>query len=197
MLRSLHHRWLSPLFATAYLVGFSVFSTSLSAQKSPLWKEVAGWDVRVDESLADSCFVFRVYEGQTVLRVGFNKLAGNSYLMLGDKDWASLEEGKTYDLIFQFDQEEPWVGRATAIDFHTLVGLWMNIEEPAFLRDMAENHVLAIRYRGIPVARLSLQGSYAALMEMVNCQELVDEARGDTDPFKPESDKNEGDPFAL
>ncbi|MBD3640551.1 MAG: hypothetical protein HUJ18_06095 [Marinobacter sp.] len=129
--------------------------------------------------------------------MGFNKLAGNSYLMLGDKDWASLEQGKTYDLTFQFDQEESWVGRATAIDFHTLVGLWMNIDEPAFLRDMAEKHVLAIRYRGIPVARLSLQGSYAALMEMVNCQELVDEARGEADPFEPEFERNEGDPFVM
>lgn len=197
MFRSFHHRWLSLLLVTAFLMGSPAYSSTLSAEKSPLWKEVAGWDVRVDESLADSCFIFRVYEGETILRVGFNKLAGNSYLMLGDKDWASLEEGKTYDLIFQFDREEPWVGRATAIDFQTLVGLWMNIDEPEFLRDLAERHVLAIGYRGISVARLSLAGSYAALMEMVNCQELVDEARGNVDPFKPESHRNEGDPFAM
>lgn len=197
MLRSLHPRSLCPVVVAAFLFISLAWSTTVGAQTSPLWKEVAGWDVRVDVSLADSCFIFRVYEGMTILRVGFNKLAGNGYLMLGDRDWASLEEGKNYDLVFQFDQEEPWVGEATAIAFHTLVGLWMNIDKAGFLREMAEQQVLEVRYRGKPIARLKLDGSYAALMEMATCQELADEARGDSDPFDSESGTIEGDPFAL
>lgn len=197
MLRSLQSRSLSPVLLAAFLVIFSVCSAPVSAQTSPLWKRIAGWDVRVDESLSDSCFIFRVYEGMTILRVGFNRLAENGYLMLGDRDWASLEEGKNYNLIFQFDEEEPWVGQATAVAFHTLVGLWMNIDKAGFLREMAERQVLEVRYRGKSIARLKLDGSYAALMEMATCQELADEARGNSDPFDSESDDNEGDPFAM
>lgn len=197
MLRSLQPRSLSPILVAAFLFISLAYSTTATGQTSPLWKRVAGWDVRVDVSLADSCFIFRVYEGMTILRVGFNKLAGNGYLMLGNKDWASLEEGRNYDLVFQFDDEKPWVGEATAIAFHTLVGLWMNIDKARFLREMAEQHVLDVRYRGKSIARLKLDGSYAALMEMATCQELADEARGDSDPFDSESEDSESDPFSL
>lgn len=175
-------------------------------EEMPLWDTVNGWDVRVDTTLGASCFVLQVYDGGTALRLGFNKLDGNAYIMLGDDHWNSLEEGKTYDLELQLDNEGVWDAPASVTEIGTANFLYIMFSDVDLLNEIAERHVFEARFRGKSIARLSLKGSYAAVQEMIQCQRLVDEAAKNADPFSggdkedpfAEQDNNySGDPFAM
>ena len=70
---------------------------------------------------------------------------------------------------------------ATGIRLDGSPFLFIPLDEADFVDEFMRKHTLAIDYDGTAVAHLSLEGSSAAIVEMVECQEKVD--RGE-DPFK-------------
>ena len=57
--------------------------------------------------------------------------------MLGDADWASLEEGKKYKVVIQLDDLTPWDTEATGFRFKPvrpgdLIFLDTNFKNPIF-----------------------------------------------------------------
>ena len=77
-------------------------------EETPKWKEVAGWQIHIDTTLDNGCFMASFYAQGNAFRVGFNKGAANGYMMFGNKDWKSLSAGGDYDIDVQFGNEEPW-----------------------------------------------------------------------------------------
>ena len=189
-----------PLLAAGFVtvsVGHAQQSSESTA--SPLWKTVGDWDVRVDTTLNYGCFIAAAYETGTVVRVGFDETHSGGYILIGSPEWTSLEIGKDYDLEFQFDNEPPWEGTATAIPMGEVVLLFLPFHEPSFMSEMQRKHALMITYRGRVVANLTLRGSYAAIQELVNCQLAVEEARAGSptpgDPFATSPRPTRNDPF--
>ena len=50
-------------------------------------------------------------------KIGLNPKYNSGYLMLGNADWASLEEGQKYKAVIQFDVLTPWDAEATGFRF--------------------------------------------------------------------------------
>ncbi|MFC4273012.1 hypothetical protein GQF03_07460 [Sneathiella chungangensis] len=174
------------------------FGCNASAEDQPLWKTVGEWEVRVDLSLNNGCFVLARYETGTFFRLGFNPPVGNAYIMFGSLDWQSLEHGKEYLIKIRFDDEEPWSGYATGTGLSKdLTALTLVVDEADFIREFMKKNVIVIEYRGKEISRLSLRGSFAAGMELLQCQTEFDDHKNKKkkiDPFSNHSNKK--DPFS-
>lgn len=167
------------------------------------WKDVNGWRIAVDTTVGNGCFMSTIFEGGTVLRFGFLKNPNGAYISVGNTNWASLEPGKSYNISIQMDNEAAWNSNATAtkIGLPTLVA---RTDKSDFVAELATKHALRISFNGRQVVKLSLKGSYAAVLAVVECQDKVNQAMaaggadGATDdPFRAtEGTINATDPFA-
>lgn len=190
--------------AVIFGVLFLTFATSAHANKNTIWKNVGTWIVGVDQSLGNGCFVSAVTNRGTAFRFGFSfREKGGIFVLIGNKDWASIEEGKDYKMVLQFDRRPAWTWRPAGVPMESgkvyLYGLAM---EADFFNEMAKSHVMSVTYQGRHVAQLNLKGSHAALMELANCQQAMN-ATGTTgrriskDPFATDqSRRSKKDPFA-
>ncbi len=171
-----------------------------SGQDSPLFKEVEGWEIRVDKTLGDGCFAAAVYERLTFLRIGYNADADKIYLMIGDPKWKSLEAGKRYPLEIKFGNESPWQGDATAIGDDDWVALMMEVRRDnsgTFLREYMEEQFVEISYNDQPIATLALRGSYKAGLALIECQALFESHRQAGSGSSRNPGEEHVDPFAV
>ena len=95
-----------------FIVAFlSLIVTKAFCADEPLWKKVGHWQIRVDTTLNNGCFLYTSFERGTILRIGLDKTAtGGGYIIIGNDDWKSIEVGKDYKISIKFDDELPWVG---------------------------------------------------------------------------------------
>lgn len=191
----------SPLGRSGHLVALCaacLFSVSVvfwpagaeSGDLMPLWKRVGGWDIRVDMTLGYGCFVMAEYKSGTVFRTGFDITNGKGYIIVGNKEWASLEEGKEYPLSLKFGNEPAWSGDAIGFQFNNTGGVYLYIvfSNLDLLEEFMRKTSVEIRYQENLIATLSLKGSYSAFMEAIRCQKTM----ADRMPNSPV----ENDPFA-
>lgn len=167
------------------------------------WKDVNGWRIAVDTTVGNGCFMSTIFDGGTVLRFGFLKNPNGAYISVGNANWTSLEPGKSYNVSIQMDNETAWNSNATAtkIGLPTLVA---RTDKSDFVAELATKHTLRVSFNGRQVVKLSLKGSYAAVLAVIECQGKVNqamatgEAHGTTDdPFREtEGTMNAADPFA-
>lgn len=81
---------------------------------SARWKLLSRWDIRVDASLGNGCFMLADYpnaNGQhTALRVGLNAPQMTGYVLLINNNWQSLILGQSYPIEVRFDgiQNNGW-----------------------------------------------------------------------------------------
>jgi hypothetical protein len=163
------------------------------------WGNVAGWDVMIDPTLGNGCFIYTIYDAGTELRLGFSPDDAEAYLMVGNPKWASIEEGKDYDVQFKMDRDTPWYATATGVNVDGLPLLMATTDKPNFLIDFAKKKNLQVVYQSQTVASLSLSGTFAAISEMTKCQTQVDKfgiPGRSKDPFASRAPTtNTGDPF--
>jgi hypothetical protein len=180
-----------------------VFSLCASAQDTADWGQVGGWRIKVDRTIGDGCFAMQVYEGGTVVRIGFDIAQQHIYLFFGDDDWTSLEEGKTYPIRVVFDGSESYDGEMSGVRLGNVVFLNHSQIGTDFVKDFMERDVMQIFYRGSQIANLSLRNTYAAVSEIIHCQrELGFASRNGggsgSDPFSQGSrPKAVSDPFSF
>ena len=169
--------------------GLNCFAVSPAlAQDTALWRSVGQWQIRVDASLGFGCFLVGSYTRGTVLRIGIDQQNGNGYVMVGNEAWRSLQVGNQYDLALRFDNDSPWRGRATArrIGNGDMVFLYLSFDRTRFLVELARRLNLRVFYNGDLITQLPLQGTNAAVQEMIRCQRAADIARKNqpkSDPF--------------
>ena len=83
----------------------------------------------------------------TIFRIGLNPQYNSGYLILGDADWASLEEGKKYKVVIRLDGLTPWDAEAAGFRFKPVrpgdfVFLNINFKNPDFLeKNYAEKFI--------------------------------------------------------
>ena len=191
------------VFAVFLFVLLIFPSDAAKSQETLTWKEVGGWQIRVDRTLGNACFMIATWEQGTILRIGF--FSGQSvstvpYIILGNIYWTSIQEGKDYSLTFRFDNERPWAVDATGYRLGQHIFLLFEVGSWDFVDEFMRKHGVRIVYNGQVIANLSLSNSFAALKETANCH--VQMARADsqgtqpsTDPFRNPSTQQDRDPF--
>ncbi len=151
------------------------------------WGKVSGWDIFASATLGNGCLIHTTYNGGTELILGYSSDDDEAYLMVGNRNWGSIEEGKSYNVEFRMDRDSPWRATAIGLDIDGFPFLAASTDDGDFLIDFAKKYTLAVTYRGSNVATLNLTGTYAALTEMLRCQDQVDRlgirGGGGRDPF--------------
>jgi hypothetical protein len=164
-------------------------TTSASAQTAD-WGQVGGWKIRVDRTLGNGgCFAFQSYEDGSVIRLGFNPERKTIYFLLGNPSWKSLEVGKKYLIVFEFDGFDRYDGELTGItigDSKSVV-LDHNNVSVKFTEAFMQRSVMRVYYQNSRIASLSLANTYAAIGEVLNCQAEFNRSNGGlnvSDPFR-------------
>lgn len=168
-----------------------------------LWKNVAGWNVYIDKTLKFQCFITNLYEDNTFFRISFLEPGSSSalYVAIGNPDWTSIEVDKDYDLTLQIDNAGAWRSPSRGARIGTIPSLLINTSQADFVESLMRKHSLKVHFNSRQILHLSLRGSNAALMEMLNCQDTVNSYRekaSPKDPFSGASSPSlKKDPFAL
>ena len=185
----------------AFLVaGCDITALISELESDKLWKKVGAWDIRVDNSIENSCFAYVSWEPNIFLRIGFDMRERDFYFYLGSDDWKSLEYGKEYELKIEFGSKTPWTVAATGkfVGEGEVVFLYASSTDTEFLDQFKKQRNMRISYLGKQIANVDLKKSYAAFTEVINCQNAMMESASSNDPFltiqptKPSS----SDPFA-
>ncbi|GKX35284.1 MAG: hypothetical protein MnENMB40S_29020 [Rhizobiaceae bacterium MnEN-MB40S] len=178
--------------AAVATIGFSSFAWAQENSEVVHWADVGNWSIFADRTLGNACYAVTVYESGIFLRAGFNGSGsgGDTYVAVGSLDWKSIEFGKEYDITFQMDREAPWNGTATGAIIGEVPFLVIYHDNYDFFEEFARKLGIRIIYEGKQIANLSLRGSHAALMSMIECQAVVNEYSTrpkEKDPFKEPS----------
>jgi hypothetical protein len=179
-------------------------TVAAASEDTALWGSAGGWNIRVDRTVGNGCYAVAAFEGDTIVRIGFAPSGGTAYLMLGDKDWTSLEVGKEYDILITFDSESPWTAPATADRLSDGTStLTSTFSEGEFFYEFARKHGMRVTFNNKEVLFVSLKGSVLATAELLRCQTALNDAAGgrpntDGDPFAapPPARPRPADPFA-
>lgn len=155
------------------------------------WGTVGGWQIRVDRSIGDGCFAAQAYTDGTVVRLGFDMNRQVIYLVFGKEAWRSVEPGKLYRVDFEFDGVARYAGELRGVRLGNSVFLDADNLTLAFTRDFMQRNTLRIYYRGVLINHLSLQNTYAAITEVIQCQREIAASGAGRGPYR-----SAGDPFA-
>ena len=151
----------------------AVAADDTAAGGTAAWGKVGGWQIRVDRSIGDGCFALQGYSDGSVLRLGFDMTRKAIYLVVGNDKWRSIELGKLYRIDFVFDGTTRYSGdfrgaRLGAGVF--LVGTSLTLD---FTRDFMQRNAVRIYYHGALISSLSLRNTYAAVGEVIHCQQEI------------------------
>ncbi|SDX97966.1 hypothetical protein [Roseicitreum antarcticum] len=180
----------------------SLFLSSASHADVAVWKEnVGGWDIFVDRTVDDACFMIGLFESGTFIRLQVEMAAPGITFYIGNEEWQSIEHGKAYDMSVQFGSRTPWTGEAYGFLWDGLPSTGMfvsfaNGRADRFLEEFRRMPGVRVRYQGSQIASISLRGSFQAVGELYDCvgEMLLARENAATDPFS-ERTPISNDPF--
>ncbi|MBD3680109.1 MAG: hypothetical protein HUJ27_17115 [Rhodobacteraceae bacterium] len=169
-----------------------------AAQDTIIWKDnIRGWEIRVDQSIGNACFMISDYEDGSFLRTQFNPDEDNFQFIIGNDAWKSIEAEKLYPMSVQFGNRAPWTGDGKGHWWGDTPSLMLNVSfdkgaADDFIDEFMKMTGVIVEYKGQQIANLSLNGTYAAMQEVIACQSAMLENSSNSDPFAPSSGS---DPF--
>jgi hypothetical protein len=178
--------------ALSMLALLSITPALADGTPSTEYRKVGAWDIRIDTSLGNGCFIFATYPSNDVLRVGIDnsKATPTAYMDVGNPNWHSLVVGTPYKISFSFDNDDPfeWQGVAKSIGGDDKL-LYFSFDNGKFMDALATHATLHVFYRGQLLSAMNLPGSQAALQTLVECQSRFPTAGSGTavpapDPFR-------------
>jgi len=147
-----------------------VMPVALGAQELEPWGTVAGWDIMIDHSIGSGCLIQAAYEDGSVVRIGFDRVAGDGYVTAFNENWGAIEEGEIYPIEFALDGAS-YTGEAKGIYLNGVPGADIHFSNPDFLFDLAKKYTMTLYYDGDEVMAINLDGSYVGLEAVIECQE--------------------------
>ena len=158
-------------------------------------RKVGGWTVEASKD-GDGCFVTKVYNhaGDTTLLLGLD-LDGANHLSVLNANW-SIKPDDRLRLTFQLSSGSYAKHFAIGIASNGKQGFVTSFE-PKFPDYFAASKILDISRGDVPVERLNLDGSGAAVAALRNCVAAQREKPGAAAGKKAHSHDIPRDPFAL
>jgi len=140
-----------------------------------------GWAVGYNSSV-EGCLASITYSDETTFWLGIDGRDRSTYLALTNPNWQSIESGKQYDLRFVALGGSRWQGKFFGIARDSEKGIISSGLKENFVRELALSSGVAVSIGSRTVARLSLQGSPAAMAAVTQCQS---EKNASGNPRKP------------
>lgn len=180
----------------ALLAAIGVLATTAADARDTAPRDLAGWTVTASND-GKGCFITKSYArpGETTLLLGID-LDGTNHLSVLNANW-SIRPKDRLKLDFRLS--------SGGYPKHFAIGMaadgkqgFVTSFEPKFPTYFAASKELYVARGDVPVERLNLAGSGAAVAELRTC---VERRRGKTTPAatarKPRGDDIPRDPFAL
>ncbi|MDJ0638153.1 MAG: hypothetical protein QNJ20_04905 [Paracoccaceae bacterium] len=168
----------------AFCAAYVSFSAGWAmAQDTVTWEEdIEGWNVAIDRTIDNSCFIISGFENDIYLRVQFNATQQNVQFIVANMGWESLETGQTYGMEVAFGDQNPWEGLAEGHVWNGILpSLVLSVpfadqQASHFMREFADMGSVRISHEGAELAHLILSGAEEAVASMLACQRRVAEA---------------------
>jgi hypothetical protein len=149
---------------------FALIGSTAFAQDLVPYSEAGGWDVVIDTTLGNGCFLTSEFEDGSTVRIGFDRLAGTGYVAAFNESWGEIVDGQTYPVSFLLDEEQ-YDGEAAGIYLDDLPGALITFDSIDFLTDLAARNAMTLQSEGEDVMSIDLSGSDAAIVETIACQD--------------------------
>jgi hypothetical protein len=153
------------------------------AQETVTWnKNIEGWNVSIDRTIEDSCFIISGFNNEQFVRFQFNAPQQNVQLIVANIHWDAVESGKNYDIEVAFGDQEAWTGTAKGHRWSDILpSLVLSVpmadnKASHFMQQMSDKEALSISYQGAEIANLALVGAEEAVASMLDCQAAMSEA---------------------
>jgi hypothetical protein len=156
--------------ATTIMMICAAASSPLQAQTLEQWGASDYWDVMVDPSLGDGCLIQSEFDDGSIVRIGFDRTQGGSYVTAFNMAWGDIEEGEFYSVLFSLDGED-YDAEAVGIYLEDVPGADIIFDNPDFLFDLAVKQTMTLYTEDGEVMAIDLTGSYQALEAALECQE--------------------------
>lgn len=184
---------MNPAIASSVVLFTTISTTGCFAQaQTSLWQTQGVWEIRVDKTINNSCYVTATGVRGTSMRFGINKNRNRQgYILVGNKSWGAFQVGQDYDIQFRFDDSTVWKAPARAVKLDGYNHLLFYFDKQEIFLDFIRRNWIYMYLKGQQIASLSMQGSAAAFSEMVRCQQNADGSPVQRAPSKP----NPMDPF--
>ncbi len=152
-------------------VAVSVLCAGMAMAQDPIpYGEAGGWEVLIDPSLGNGCFLISEFEDGSVVRIGFDRTAGNGYVIAFNEGWGDIVEGQEYPVSFMLDDQQ-YDGIAMGMSLSGLPGAMITFDNVDFLADLAMRQTMSLSNEGGEVMVIDLTGSAAAIEQTIACQE--------------------------
>ena len=178
----------------AALLMFGPLPADAAGQSSRKWAIVGDWEVWVDLTESNSCFIMKMYERNAVFRVGYRDDLATGYVFLANDKWKSLVAGSKYAIEIQFDNKAPWKGNATGKKVGNVTYLYMDFAGQGLVRDMTHSDFVSIKYQDQTIASVPLKRADEAMDELSRCQVRANQSSSAPGGKQPSASSS--DPFA-
>lgn len=159
--------------------------TSASAADTFVYDIVGGWTVHTDRARNFTCFMQARFEGDSVIRLGYDMNGRGVQIFVADPAWSSISPDTTYSAEISFGDETAWQGEATGVTLDEDSGLRalsfaVDAGRAQGLKDqLMRRYSVSVAYDGREPVTLSLGGSYRAGLKLDECQESMAEVARD------------------
>lgn len=151
--------------------GFALLATAATADDLMPYSEAGGFQIVVDTTLGNGCFLTSEFEDGSTVRIGFDRTAGNGYVAAFNTAWGEIEDGTEYPISFMLD-EEKYDGNAKGMHLGEVPGVVVTFDSVDFLTDLAARNVMVLQSEGEDVMSIDLSGTDEAVAETIACQEV-------------------------
>jgi len=128
-----------------------------------------GWTIGYNKTL-NGCLASESFSDATTLWMGIDGRDQTFFLALTNPNWQSVEPGKQYLLRFSALGGGRWQGKFVGVAREDEKGVVSGGLKEKFVGDIVGSSGVAVSLGDKIVARLSLQGSAAAMSSVVQCQ---------------------------
>jgi len=154
----------------AAAIAVSALGAPAIAQELEHWGTVGVWDVMIDHSIGSGCLIQAEFEDGSVVRIGFDRAAGDGYVTAFNDAWGGIEEGAMYPITFDLDGAG-YDGEAKGIYLSDIPGADIHFTNPDFLWDLAKKYTMTLYHDGGEVMAIDLGGTFAGLEAVMQCQD--------------------------
>lgn len=153
---------------SALFIILPVFDTHAAEIK---WKTIAGWSIYFQSKGAPICYVSRRYEDSTYLQFGIGRKSETFSIFVSSNEMSAQSLGENEEFVFRFETGMEWViPMSLGVADTGELSFSYSGNEADLLSDIAEQNRLMINVDGRTVADLSLDNSYQAMLELIECQ---------------------------
>lgn len=156
-------------FLIGAVAGLALTAQATFAQDLEAWGTAGGWDVMIDHSIGSGCLIQAEFADGSVVRIGFDRDAGDGYVTAFNENWGAIEEGAAYPISFDLDGAS-YEGEAIGIYLNGVPGADIHFTNPEFLFDLAKKYTMTLYHDDEEVMAIDLGGSYVGLEAAIECQ---------------------------